>query len=523
MKTLVLGASGIIGQHMRLCVPPGVLPIFSRRRGDPLHESCDLTDNAGRTALLERWRPQVVVNLAGENNTDAAERDPAGTREINSEAPRRLAAWCGASGAHYLHVSTQAVFSGTAPPYTPHSLCQPVNEYGRQKLEAEESVRHSGAAWTIVRPTFVLGIRPLPHEGRRNPVEAMLAGAQPRQVSDRWFSPLFARDAAELLWEAALRRPASQTVHLGNPVRMNRCELARTLGVEAEPCAHDSFAGLAPRPLDTAYAPGSRWRRTIEAGIAQCRRDWEARTALEVSERARELALFLGRREDACLARLSRGFHAAHAEVAADFRAAGPPDDAALLDWYRGTESYLWELSAYHADPGFNYSGMCRGIAERLTVAGARRVLCLGDGIGDLTLALRAAGLDAVYHDLAGSRTGAFARFRFRMRLGCAAVPCRETANWDPAPLAADNAFDAAVALDFLEHLTDVSAWCRAIRDALVPGGLFMAQNAFAIGSGPEGSIPCHLARNDRYEREWAPLMRSLGMRQESGNWWRKP
>jgi hypothetical protein len=61
------------------------------------------------------------------------------------------------------------------------------------------------------------------------------------------------------------------------------------------------------------------------------------------------------------------------------------------------------------------------------------------------------------------------------------------------------------------------------IRDILTPGGFFMAQNAFAIGSGPDGSIPCHLERNDPYEKEWTPLMNSLGMQQESANWWRKP
>jgi SAM-dependent methyltransferase len=326
-----------------------------------------------------------------------------------------------------------------------------------------------------------------------------------------------------LLWDIVERRPPRQIVHLGNPVRLSRYELARQLGVDAEPVPHDSFGGLAPRPLDTTYYSGSCWRNTFPEGIWKCREDWAGKSAPDQAERAREIALFLGSREDECFARLAQGFHPAHAGVAADFRVANPRDDETLLDWYRKTESYIWELSAYHCDAGFNYSGMCEGVAERLRAGGARRVLCLGDGIGDLSLSLRRRGLDATYHDLAGSRTAAFANFRFRKNLNGNPPPCHETHGWDPRPLLDAGPFDAVVSLDFLEHVTDVPAWSGMIRDILTPGGFFMAQNAFAIGSGPDGSIPCHLERNDPYEKEWTPLMNSLGMQQESANWWRKP
>jgi dTDP-4-dehydrorhamnose reductase len=522
MKILILGASGILGQHMRLCAPSGITARYCRRQDDDLHHGTDLTDTNARQKLFGDWHPDVVVNLAGESNTDTVEAKPDAFRAINVEAPASIARWCEIFGAHYIHVSSQGVFSGAGAPYSPDSPCEPVNQYGRQKLEAERLVRNAGVAWTIVRPTFVLGVRPLPHTGRRNPVESMLARLEPRQVADRWFSPLFARDAAEELWRITLRRPVRETIHLGNPVTMSRYDVARQLGVAAEAVTHDSFQGLAPRPRDTTYFEGSSWQTDIPSGVARCRLDWEGKTTLDTAERAREIALFLSLGETECVDRLARGFHAAHADVAADFRSANPRDDHELLNWYRATSAYIWELSAYHCDAGFNYSGLCRGIADRLKSVGARRVLCLGDGIGDLTLTLRQHGMDATYHDLAGSRTAAFAHHRFRMRLGDSMPACRETKDWDPRPLLDSQPFDAVASLDFLEHVTDVPAWSRVIREALVPGGLFVAQNAFAIGSGANGSIPCHLERNDRYEREWAPLMNSLDMRQEGDIWWKK-
>ena len=520
-RVLVMGGSGIIGQHMRLCAPQGVRAIYCRRTPDGLHESGDMTNGPVRREALESFRPDVVVNLAGENSPDAVEVDPPASRAANVELPIALAEWCERSGAFYMHVSTQGVFGGDSPPYSPSAKCEPANEYGRQKLEAESAVRGSGCRWVIVRPTFVLGVRPIQHGARQNPLEAILAETQPRQVCDRWFSTLFARDAGELLWEVIGRRPHHQTFHLGNPVRFSRQSIAEHLGVRSEPVPHESFVGFAPRPVDTSYAPGSLWRRTVARGLEQCRQDFRSRASLDARHRGREIAFFLGKDETYSCERLLRGFHAAHAEVAADFRRANPCDDQALLDWYRTTESYIWELSAYHCESGFNYAGMCSGIAERLAAAGARRVVCLGDGIGDLTLALALKGLEPVYHDLAGSRTACFAEFRFRALLG-RTPELVETSDWSAAPLRAAGPYDAVVSLDFLEHVTDVEAWACAIRDVLQPGGWLMAQNAFGIGSGPDGSIPCHLSRNDRYETEWGGLMRSLQMAAEGSNWWRK-
>jgi 2-polyprenyl-3-methyl-5-hydroxy-6-metoxy-1,4-benzoquinol methylase len=246
----------------------------------------------------------------------------------------------------------------------------------------------------------------------------------------------------------------------------------------------------------------------------------------DLTDCAREIAAFLGRSEAECLARLQLGFGYQHKRVNDDFRRVNPRTEAELLDWYRTTEEYIWELSAYHADPGFNYSGMCAGIAERLKAEGMRTVLCLGDGIGDLTLTLARAGFEAWYHDLHDSQTMAFAQSRFAMY----GVDFRylATPDFDPAIVIGgegDDArpFDAVVSLDYLEHVVNVDLWVEAIFETLMPGGIFVAQNAFNIGSGKDGSIPMHLDINDRYEKEWDALLFALGFTQMGPQWYRKP
>lgn len=519
MKVVVFGASGVIGQHMRLACAAGIEPVYVRRFADALHLGLDLTDRAALESFLEREWPDVIVNLAGESNTDAVERDPQRFHPVNAVLPIVLAVWCVNNNAHLIQVSTQAVFEGTSAPYNPYSRTQALNRYGSQKSFAEYHVGRCTSA-TIVRPTFVLGVRPLPHVGRSNPIEQMLAGGHQKQVNDRWFSVSFARDVAAALWKAAIDRPGG-IVHVGSPVRVSRYDLACKVGADAEPVSHDSFPGLAPRPLDTTYAPGSG-PASLEAGLEQCRQDFESRSATDIPARAREIALFLGKREDECLARLKQGWAAIHNAVSADWNRANPRADEEILNWYRRTEAYIWELSFYHADPGWNYSGMCEGIAGRLKASGARRVLCLGDGIGDLTISLIRAGFDAVYHDLDLSRTAAFAGFRSWVHLG-RYMPTLMTEGCGPTPGFGSEEWDAVVSLDFLEHVTDVEAWVAAIKAALKPGALFCAQNAFAIGSGEHGSMPMHLARNDRFEKDWDPTLFALGFTQESSNWYRAP
>ena len=124
MKVLVLGAGGIIGQHLRLCVPSGVEAIFARRTADPISTSVRLEHPFSD---IEAINPEVIVNLAGESSVDEVERKPDRYRYINEWMPAEIAHFCRRSGARLIHISSQAAK-------------EPVNEYGRQKLAAERAL-----------------------------------------------------------------------------------------------------------------------------------------------------------------------------------------------------------------------------------------------------------------------------------------------------------------------------------------------------------------------------------------------
>jgi 2-polyprenyl-3-methyl-5-hydroxy-6-metoxy-1,4-benzoquinol methylase len=244
---------------------------------------------------------------------------------------------------------------------------------------------------------------------------------------------------------------------------------------------------------------------------------------MSIDLRAKEIANFLQVPEGYANERLSRGFHYNHHEVAQDFLNAKIDVNNAesLLNWYKNTESYIWELSAYHLETGFNYSGMCEGIALGLKNSNKKQVLNLGDGIGSLSIRMAEEGLEPTYHDLAGSKTASFAQYRFGIKNNLK-IKTLFTENFEPK--LGHRCFEAVVALDFFEHVVNVESWVEAVFSCLKKGGVFIAQNAFAIGDIEHGnSIPMHLAINNKYETEWHPLLQKTGfVLHENQQWWIK-
>jgi 2-polyprenyl-3-methyl-5-hydroxy-6-metoxy-1,4-benzoquinol methylase len=244
---------------------------------------------------------------------------------------------------------------------------------------------------------------------------------------------------------------------------------------------------------------------------------------MSVDKRAKEISEFLKVPEGYAKQRLEKGFHYNHHEVANDFND-GRTDvnnSESLLNWYRNTDTYIWELSAYHLDQGFNYSGMCEGIALGLRNSNKNKVLALGDGIGSLSIRLAEEGLEATYHDLEGGKTANFAQYRFSLEEKLV-INTLFTSSFEPK--LGDRAFDAVVALDFFEHVVNVEEWAKAVYDTLKKDGVFIPLNAFGIGDAEHGnSIPMHLSVNNRFEWDWDPLLVELGfVRHENNSWWIK-
>ena len=135
---LLLGANGQLGQTLQR-----VLPAERYQLVTPDRQTLDISDEHAVVATLDQVRPSAILNVAAYTGVDAAESDDLAARAANATGPKHLARWAAANNAWLLQISTDFVFSGrNHRPYTPDDQTDPVNIYGRTKLEGELHVRY---------------------------------------------------------------------------------------------------------------------------------------------------------------------------------------------------------------------------------------------------------------------------------------------------------------------------------------------------------------------------------------------
>jgi dTDP-4-dehydrorhamnose reductase len=162
MKILLLGATGQLGrsfiEHGGLAAR-GTLSLASRSGrsfDDRAIEQADLADPASLLPLLDRLRPDLIVNAAAYTAVDRAEQEEALATRVNAEAVAVLGAWAQRHGALVVHYSTDYVFDGENPQaYAVDAPTGPLGAYGRSKWAGEVALRESGADHLIFRTAWV--------------------------------------------------------------------------------------------------------------------------------------------------------------------------------------------------------------------------------------------------------------------------------------------------------------------------------------------------------------------------------
>jgi dTDP-4-dehydrorhamnose reductase len=127
-KAVVLGASGVVGQHMIKRKPSGIDAVFTRRVSDQLYEKFDAKKDS-IAEFLDHHNPDVVINLVGQNNVDAVEKNHEEYICENVELPLLISRWTQKNSRHFIQVSTQGVFSGEDAPYFTYSKPDPITWY----------------------------------------------------------------------------------------------------------------------------------------------------------------------------------------------------------------------------------------------------------------------------------------------------------------------------------------------------------------------------------------------------------
>jgi len=159
MKVLLLGCNGQVGWELQRALSPlGELIACDFDSAAVLR--ADFTQPTSVGELVDRLRPDVIVNSAAHTAVDKAESEPALARDINATTPGVIADRARALGALLVHYSTDYVFDGSGDqPRDENAATRPLSVYGKTKLEGEHLIQASGCRHLILRTSWVYAAR----------------------------------------------------------------------------------------------------------------------------------------------------------------------------------------------------------------------------------------------------------------------------------------------------------------------------------------------------------------------------
>ena len=207
MRILVTGASGRLGLNLALKAADlghEVIAWSGSRvlQGAPFaSRSVDLTVYSKLGKEIDAEAPEAIINCAAFTNLELAEREPWLAEGINATVPGELARLAAERGMRFIQISTDAVFDGQKGDYSEEDAPNPVNVYGRTKLEGEKRVLHYHPGACVARVVFYSW----GPEGKPSLAEFfydhLAAEHTVSGFTDAIFSPLYGPQLAETLLE----------------------------------------------------------------------------------------------------------------------------------------------------------------------------------------------------------------------------------------------------------------------------------------------------------------------------------
>lgn len=208
MKILVTGVNGQLGYDVvRELDKRGHTAIGSGSRSaaddmkDGSYIQLDITKRPYVMKVMRDLHPDAVIHCAAWTAVDAAE-DPENydnVMAVNVSGTQNLADMCAEIGCKMIYISTDYVFNGLGTkPWKPDCRdFNPLNVYGKSKLEGERAVMAALDKYFIVRIAWVFG------KNGKNFVRTMLSVGRShdeiRVVNDQIGTPTYTPDVARLL------------------------------------------------------------------------------------------------------------------------------------------------------------------------------------------------------------------------------------------------------------------------------------------------------------------------------------
>ncbi len=261
MKVLVFGSSGMLGSSIASLDIDGIQLINSGRNGSDDKSvgnwSIDISIEKEVVRRIEEISPDYVINSAAYTDVDGCEKNPERAYLSNAIGPKNIAKACQITRSKMIQISTDYVFDGKRGSYTENDEENPIQEYGKSKLQGEIFARDIlGNDLCILRTSVVFKRRA--HNFITWIKNSLEMGKEVSIVDDQWICPTSAKYISETVIEI-MELGLDGILNVSSSSRMSRFEVAvvvaRKLGLDEgliQPIKMRDLQWSADRPMDSS-------------------------------------------------------------------------------------------------------------------------------------------------------------------------------------------------------------------------------------------------------------------------------
>jgi len=208
----------------------------------------DITSTNKIRQILEDVKPDVVINTTGINNVDYCEKHQDEAWKINVSSVKDICDITKKHGIKLVHLSSDSVFDGNKQlPYVETDSPNPINYYGKTKLESENIVLENTDN-VIIRASVLYGyllrnIAELESSSKKSInfgqwlINKLIAKEKVRIITDEYSSPIIADDFARSILHI-IKHNAKGIFHAAPKLQISRYDfsikLAKSLNLPFE-------------------------------------------------------------------------------------------------------------------------------------------------------------------------------------------------------------------------------------------------------------------------------------------------
>ena len=158
MKILIIGASSFLGNKLfnQFSEKYDVYgTCFSKE--ESRYQQLDITSKEQVDKYFSKIKPNVVILVSAFTNVDLSEEKKDLAWNVNVKGTQNIVDVCRNLNLKLIYIYTDYIFDGETGPYTEESTPNPINYYGKTKLEAEKIVEKELNNYIIIRPAIMYG------------------------------------------------------------------------------------------------------------------------------------------------------------------------------------------------------------------------------------------------------------------------------------------------------------------------------------------------------------------------------